>query len=353
MIDYKLKQHGRASLDFLASLGPSMASLIKKQTEELTKAGLNEATLEEDLDKRALQIEEKLKNLPAFRSQNLLGEWHSNNHARIATSAFNEIENELIVKFDKLQEGKTSLKLNPSIQIPKYYKYPIHRTTGGWDGHEHMGFIHGELIHRKIVGKALTPAGGTAYNDINSDRLKFASAAPRRDYKTILEVGCSSGPYTSKLSEVFPSSRILACDLSASQLVHAQRNGNALGYAWELFQADGRFTGLEENSVDLFTSYIILHELPVDIISDVLNEGFRVLKSGGELFFGDVAPFSAMDKLSSWRTDYLARYGGEPYWRGSATMDMISEMKKIGFIDITYKGMEPKNYPWITFGRKP
>ena len=353
MIDYKLKQHGRASLDFLASLGPSMANLMKKQTEELNKAGFNESTLEKDIDKRSLQIEKILTKLPAFRSQNLLGEWHSNNHARIATSAFEEIESELIEEFSKLKDGQTSLKLDPSIKIPKYWKYPIHRTTGGWDGHKHMGFIHGELIHRKIVGKALTPAGGTAYNDINSDRLKFASEAPRRDYNTILEIGCSSGPYTSKLSEVFPQSRILACDLSASQLVHAQHNGNALGHSWELFQADGRFTGLEESSVDLFTSYIILHELPVDIIVDILNEGFRVLRSGGELFFGDVAPYSSMDKLSSWRTDYLARYGGEPYWRGSATMDMIGEMKKIGFKDIKYYGMKPKNYPWVTFGRKP
>ena len=353
MIKYNLKQHGRASLDFLASLGPSMANLIKKQSSELDKSGINEDTLLDDLDERSSQVETILVKSSAFRSQNLLGEWHSEHHARIATAAFKEIEKELKEEFDKFQNGKTSLKLNPSLEIPKYWRYPIHRTTGGWDGHEHMGFIHGELIHRKVVGKAMTPAGGTAFNDINADRLKFASAAPRRNYKVILEIGCASGAYTSKLSEVFPHARILGCDISASQLMHAQRNGNVLDYAWELFQADGRNTGLEENSVDLFTSYIILHELPVEVITDILKEGFRVLNSGGELFFGDVAPYKAMNKMSSWRTDYLARFGGEPFWRGSATIDMVNIMKDIGFTDIKYHGMEPKNYPWVTYGRKP
>ena len=354
MMDYTLRQHGRATLDFLTAFGPSVGPLMKKQQASLDVAGLNDDTLAEDLDERAKQIEGVLENLPAFRSANLLGEWHAEHHARLAEGAFSEIKDALAPQFEELSKGSTTLTPNPDLDIPQYWRYPIHRTTGGWDGHRHMGFIHGELVHRYIVGKAAKPpAAGGAPTDIYTDRRTFAEQAPRRDYNHVFEIGCSSGPYTLKLSEVFPDAKISACDISIAQLEQAQRNGNIAGHSWTLFQADGRDTGLDDESCDLFTSYIILHELPVDVIEATLREGFRTLASGGDFLFGDVAPYSALDKTAAWRTDYMARFGGEPYWRGSSTMDMIGLMEDVGFIDVRYEGMAPNNYPWVTYGRKP
>jgi ubiquinone/menaquinone biosynthesis C-methylase UbiE len=152
---------------------------------------------------------------------------------------------------------------------------------------------------------------------------------------------------------VFPNAEIHACDISAAQLEQAQRNGNNLGHAWTLFQADARKTGRPDASYDLVTSFIVLHELPIEVIADILRESFRLLKPGGDLLFGDVAPYGAMSKLNAWRTDYMAKYGGEPFWRGSSTMDMVGLMQSIGFKDVKYYGMAPINYPWVTYGRKP
>ena len=354
MMDYTLRQHGRATLDFLASFGPSIGPLMKDQQQALDKAGLNDETLADDLDERARQIEGVLEKVPAFRATNLVGEWHGEHHAPTAAAAFAEIKEDLAPAFERLAQGGTTLVANPDLEIPKYWPYPIHRTTGGWDGHRHMGFIHGELIHRYIVGKsAKPPAAGSAPTDIYTDRKNFAEQAPRRDYTHVVEVGCSSGPYTLKLAEVFPDAKITAMDISLAQLEQAQRNGNMLGHSWSLLQADGRHTGLDDASCDLFTSYIILHELPVDVISDILREGFRTLQSGGDLLFGDVAPYNALNKTAAWRTDYMARYGGEPFWRGSSTMNMVGLMEDIGFVDVKYEGMAPNNYPWVTYGRKP
>lgn len=354
MMDYKLRQHGRAGLDFLTAFGGSVGPLMKDQQAALDKAGLNDETLADDLDERAKQIETVLAEVSAFRTSNLLGEWHGEHHARLAAEAFEEIQEDLTDEFETLSKGGTTLAYNPDLDVPKYWPYPIHRTTGGWDGHRHMGFIHGELIHRYIVGKAAKPpAAGGAPTDIYADRKTFAEQAPRRDYKHVVEIGCSSAPYTTKLAEVFPDAKISACDISIAQLEQAQRNGNKLGHSWNLFHADGRDTGLDDASCDLFTSYIILHELPVKVIEDILREGFRVLESGGDLLFGDVAPYSALSKTAAWRTDFMAKYGGEPFWRGSSTMDMVGLMKEIGFVDVRYEGMAPNNYPWLTYGRKP
>lgn len=354
MMDYTLRQQGRAKLDFLASFGPSVGPLMKDQQDALDTAKLNDETLADDIDERSKQIESVLEQVPAFRVSNLVGEWHGEHHARTAAEAFSEIQDDLAPSFKKLAQGGTTLKYNPDLEVPRYWRFPVHRTTGGWDGHRHMGFIHGELIHRYIVGKsAKPPAAGSAPTDIYTDRKNFAEQAPRRDYEHIVEMGCSSGPYTTKLAEVFPDAKISACDISIAQLEQAQRNGNNLGHSWNLFHADGADTGLDDASCDLYTSYIVLHELPVDVIESILREGFRILKPGGDLLFGDVAPYSALNKTASWRTDYMARYGGEPFWRGSSTMDMVGLMQDIGFVDVKYEGMPPNNYPWVTYGRKP
>jgi len=354
MMDYRLRQQGRAKLDFLASFGPAVGPLMKNQQDALDAAKLNDETLADDLDERAKQIEGVLEKVPAFRASNLVGEWHGEHHARAAAEAFSELEDELAPAFEKLSQGGTTLKHDPDLSVPKYWRFPVHRTTGGWDGHRHMGFIHGELIHRYIVGKASKPpAAGSAPTDIYADRKNFAEQAPRRDYEHVVEIGCSSGPYTTKLAEVFPDAKISACDISIAQLEQAQRNGNNLGHSWNLFQADASNTGLDDASCNLFTSYIVLHELPVDAIESILREGFRTLKSGGDLLFGDVAPYNALSKTNAWRTDYMAKYGGEPFWRGSSTMDMVGLMEDIGFVDVKYEGMAPNNYPWLTYGRKP
>jgi SAM-dependent methyltransferase len=355
MISYTIPQPGRAALDFLAAFGPVSGRLLAKQNAALQAAGLtDEAKLADDLDARAAQIEGTLASVPAWRAQNLMGEWHAEQHGRLAAEAFSHMADEIRPELEKLKEGPTTLRLNPDLQPPKYWLYPVHRTTGGWDAHPDMGFIHGELIHRYLLSKTpRPPAAGNAPGDLYLQRRLFAEQAPRRDYKDVLEIGCSSGPYTLKLAEVFPTARLQACDISAAQLAQAQRNGNAAGLAIELFQADGRDTGLPDASQDLVTSFIILHELPVDVIAEILRESFRVLRSGGDLLFGDVAPYSAMNKLNAWRTDYMAKYGGEPFWRGSSTMDMVGLMREVGFVDVKYYGMQPGNYPWVTYGRKP
>ena len=354
MMDYTIPQPGRAALDFLAALGVVNTPLTTKANEALTAAGLTEETLADDLDERAKQIESTLADIPAWRGANLLGEWHAEHHARVASEAFRGMEAELKPTFESLKQGKTTLRPDPNLSVPKYWLYPVHRTTGGWDKERHMGFIHGELIHRYLLTKLpRPPAAASAPGDIYTHRKLTAEEAPRRDYKDILEIGCSSGPYTLQLAGVYPQAKITACDISISQLEQAQRNGNHHGHAWTLIQADGRATGLPDASQDFVTSFIILHELPVDVITDILREAFRVLRPGGDLVFGDVAPYNSMSKLNTWRTDYLAKFGGEPYWRGSSTMDMVGTLKKIGFVDAKSYGMKPIAYPWITYGHKP
>ena len=104
---------------------------------------------------------------------------------------------------------------------------------------------------------------------------------------------------------------------------------------------------------DLVASYIMLHELPGDVIRAVFAEAYRVLEPGGDMLMSDVTRYADMDKLAEWRADRGAMYGGEPHWRESARLDLAAIARDAGFLDVsgTYEG--PGLYPYVVRGRKP
>ena len=129
-------------------------------------------------------------------------------------------------KLKDLMQGPTTIQYNPTMEIPNYWEgYDFHRTTGSWDGHEHMGFIHGELVHRWMVNKAFAgivlkvrqATAGLAF-DLNDPNIKL----PQK----ILDMGCGSAQYTMGLATTYPDAEIWGCDISAKQLEQAQRKAN-------------------------------------------------------------------------------------------------------------------------------
>jgi ubiquinone/menaquinone biosynthesis C-methylase UbiE len=191
--------------------------------------------------------------------------------------------------------------------------------------------------------------------DIFAQRRAAAAAAPRRDYGRILDMGASSGHYTIALSEIFPESRITGIDLSPRMLEHAARSGNARGQAWQFHVRPAEDTGFPAESFDLVTSYNLLHELPPPVIEAVFAEAFRLLAPGGDMLMSDVPRFTELDRLTAWRFDHLAKWGGEPFWRASASMDLAAAAKRAGFTDVVAGGIgpAPTRHPYLVQGHKP
>ena len=134
---------------------------------------------------------------------------------------------------------------------------------------------------------------------------------------------------------------------------HAQRVANAHGWDWQLYQRSAEDTKFDAERFDLVASYILLHEIPVSAMKAVFKEAFRVLKPGGDMIMSDVTRFSDMDKLSVWKADQGAKFGGEPHWRESASQDLAELAREAGFVDVNAAGDAPYNYPYVVQGRKP
>lgn len=340
--DPKLKQRGRASLDFLAQLGVASAPVSQKVTSEISDR-LDVDSLPDDLDEREEAIDNALSDSTAFATQRLMGDWHSRSHGRISWEAFEEIKPELQPVLDATTKGPASLVLDPELKLPAYWEgVHFHRTEGGWDAHEYMGYVHGEIIHKKMVARFF-PGG------IFKQRQNVAGMAPRESYERILDMGCSSGHFTTALAKTYPDAQITGVELSARMLEHAHRTANANGWNWKLYQRAAENTGFEDASFDLVASYILIHEIPADVVEQVFAEAFRVLEPGGDMIMSDATRYADLDKLSVWKADRSAKYGGEPFWRETASLDLAEIARKVGFVDVSADGI----YPHVVKGRKP
>ncbi|MEM7702398.1 MAG: class I SAM-dependent methyltransferase [Pseudomonadota bacterium] len=333
--DPPLRQRGRASLDFIGQLLKARAPLSEQIQRDLDDAGVGRDTLPDNIDAGIAMYEEALAESDAFGALELMADWHYRHYGAIATSSFEEVEHDLKPELDRLMSGTATLHLAKDFQAPNYWQgVDFHRTEGGWDGHPHMGYIHGELIHKKLVG-LLAP------NGIFKHRREAAERAPKSSYERILDMGCSSGHYTLMLAETYPDAEIVGVELSRRMLEHAFRTANYHGFDWKLHQASAEETGLEDASFDLVTSYILLHEMPGDAIKRTFAEAYRLLKSGGDMVMSDVPRYADMDRLAVIKADRDAKYGGEPHWRSAAQLDLIAAATDAGFDHTFTTGVFP------------
>ena len=346
-IDPQLYQRGRASFDFLAGLRAAMNTTLAPAIEDdFRAAGVASDNLPDDDDSVGAMMAGV--NSEALKVSNLCKEWHRRFHGPLAAEAFCEIQADAKDAISTLNEkGPVTLYLDDEFVAPDYWRgVEFHRTTGGWDAFALAGYVHGELVHKRMVER-IFPGG------IFKQRRAAAEEALAENYRRILEMGCSTGHFTSALADVYPDAEITGVDLSRSGLEHARRVGNARGADWRLYQRPAEATGFDDNSFDLAASYILLHELPANIVKAVFAEVYRVLRPGGDLLMSDVTRLDELDKVERWRTIEDARFGGEPYWIESASMDLKEAAQSAGFERVESYGLGGKPYPWIIRGRKP
>lgn len=120
---------------------------------------------------------------------------------------------------------------------------------------------------------------------------------PALEGATVLDLGCGSGRDVYVLSKlVGPSGKVIGVDMTPEQLEVAQRykQEHAERFGFDCSNVDFRLgyiedlaaCGIEDESIDLVVSNCVVNLSPFKDL--VVNEVYRVLKPGGELYFSDV-----------------------------------------------------------------
>jgi SAM-dependent methyltransferase len=157
-------------------------------------------------------------------------------------------------------------------------------------------------------------------------RTQFPDFAPTR----ILDLGCGAGHATLPLADAFPGAEIHGIDLGAPMLRYASARAASLGYAIHFSQQDAAHTNYPDESFDLITSTLLLHEMPRPAILAVFRECHRLLRPGGVMAHHDLLrwpdePFDAF--MMAWTT----RHNNEPYERASGTLKFPEDCVAAGF----------------------
>jgi SAM-dependent methyltransferase len=346
-MDYQLHQRGQASIDFLTDLRKLSDRLEPLTDEKAAAAGIQAADLPEQPEELQKIVAPVLEAMPEFRILRMCRDWTLEQHGQIAMDTFEEIRAEVEPALIALQEGSTTLEYADDLNPPEYWEgFEFHKSSGGWDGHEYMGFVHGELIHRQMVNPTFA---GIIYAVRKSVAEAAAFVAPRK----ILDVGCCSGQYTQGVAEVFPDADITACDLSAKQLEQAQRFANEHNLDWKLHQAAGEDLPFADNEFDLVTSYAVFHEMPTSAAQANLREALRVVKPGGYAVVGDVKAYHAYDNYQRWKADYWNQvHGGDPFWREYGDTNLAELALAEGFAEANWEGLGEGRYPFVLIARK-
>jgi ubiquinone/menaquinone biosynthesis C-methylase UbiE len=171
------------------------------------------------------------------------------------------------------------LELNPQLQLPSYYTdIEYHIQPGGVWSQDSNALVY-------EVGAKIVMLGSN--DDYLFHRLFTETAIPRAEYRAILDLGCGFGKSTRPFVDAFPSAEVVGVDLSAANLKLAHQQAERMGKRLTFSQRNAEATGYAEQSFDLVTATMLIHELPMPVLRRVIRETSRLLRPNGRVVFLD------------------------------------------------------------------
>jgi len=111
-------------------------------------------------------------------------------------------------------------------------------------------------------------------------RTLLPQLACQGEYKSILEIGCGTGSFSSMLAQVFPDTEILSIDLSPFYISEAKKRWSHLKNL-SFMVANAEDLPFKDNHFDGVVSTFLFHELPRAVRNSVMIESRRVLAADG------------------------------------------------------------------------
>lgn len=244
---------------------------------------------------------------------------------------------------------------NPKVEYPDYYLKPFHAYEKGdlcWDAAFEV--VPATYVTTLRIWPEENLSAESAYERFLGSFYQVLNEYSPAVVTDVLDMGCSVGMSTVALHRYYcqrqdTKVRTVGLDLSPYMLAVAK----TLDVKQEISQwmhANAENTGWPDNSFDVVTLQLILHELPRYATRSIFQEALRVLRPGGCLAILDQDPrspviqslppvlFTLMKSTEPWLDDYH-------------TFDVETAMQEIGFDYKTTVATDPRHCTII--GIKP
>jgi ubiquinone/menaquinone biosynthesis C-methylase UbiE len=234
----------------------------------------------------------------------------------------------------RLNDGATSLRLDPAVRVPKYVAVDNHLSPGGYEREVLPGDIAAGACYE--VGHFVTAGGGTGGKS-DWPGLTIAhfvkNAFPDFKPKRIVDLGAGGGFNTLPIAELYPDAEVIAVDVAAPMLRYGHARAKALGIHNVTFlQADGETLDLAPGSVDWIQTTMVWHETAVAPFRHMLKNIRTLLRSGGLSLNFEQPNFDPdTPMVEKFLRDWDAWYNNEPFWAKLHTLNFRDEMIAAGF----------------------
>jgi SAM-dependent methyltransferase len=242
---------------------------------------------------------------------------------------------ELDGKARQYNEGRDTLRLDPSIGIPRYQNVvDIHCMPGSYHGEERAGDVSAGANYD--CGIFATTGGGLgALSDGGGVALVewIKKTRPGWQPKRILDLGCTIGHNIVPLALAFPECEVIAIDTAAPVLRYGHARAQSLGaYNLRFIQMNAEDMGtFADGHFDWVQTTMYLHELSGTALPRIIVESARVLAPGGLMLHLEQPQYSeAMPLFEQFLRDWDAFNNNEPFWSAMHALDLKGIMAAAG-----------------------
>ena len=213
---------------------------------------------------------------------------------------------------------------------PAYYLQNFHYQTDGYLGatSAHLYDIQTELLFGGMTDamrrRILAPL---------QQGLSEFDGVPEKQMR-VLDVACGTGRTLIQLRGALPQVDLYGMDLSPTYLRKANDGLSRLpGELPQLLQANAESLPYRDSYFHGVVSVFLFHELPASVRQQVIDECFRVVKSGGTLIICDSIQASDSPELVTIMENFSASLH-EPYYRHYMTDDLEDRLQASGFSEV-------------------
>jgi ubiquinone/menaquinone biosynthesis C-methylase UbiE len=222
-------------------------------------------------------------------------------------------------------KGPGTLTADPAFHVPDYARREIHLQPGGYTDDP----IGGIVYH---YGTKVFYQGFNDQDELHAEIAHLSAVPDDGNVAQILDIGCSIGQATIKLKDRFPDAKVTGLDVGLPVLRYAHMRSAQLGVDVDYVQALGEAMPFADRRFDMVVSYILFHEVPVDVMQGILREVHRVLRPGGKFSIFEF-PSASQNLAPAMRfmIDYDSRDNCEPYSPGFVYADFRGLIAEAGF----------------------